>query len=343
MFIVLERKTQKSHLDEIFAFLQKQKINYRLIHARERIVIDISHNEEEADREQLLSLEGVEKVFYITEPYKLVSRNFMEENTVIDLDLVRIGSEDPTVIAGPCSVESEEQIMEAAWLVKAHGVQILRGGAFKPRTSPYSFQGLREKGLEILAKAREETGLYIITEVVDTMDIPVVAQYADILQIGSRNMLNYELLKAVGRINKPILLKRAMSATMKEFLLSAEYLMSEGNTQVILCERGIRTFDDFSRNTLDLAIIPAIQKITHLPVIVDPSHATGRSDLIEPMSMAALAAGAQGLMIEIHPNPPKSFSDANQALNPQQFANLMHKINHYLEWQKAYANTPHAY
>jgi len=343
MIILLEKKAQKVCYDEIIAFLQKEKINYRPIHANERIVIDLSRNVRVLDREKLLSFDGVDKVFTDTEPYRLVSRNFIEENTIIELDLVQIGGETPIVIAGPCSVESEEQILEIALLVKAQGLQILRGGAFKPRTSPYSFQGLRERGLELLGKAREETGLYIITEVVDTKDIPMVAQYADILQVGSRNMRNYELLKAVGRVNKPILLKRSMSATMKEFLLSAEYVMSEGNTQVILCERGIRTFDDFSRNTLDLAIVPATQKITHLPIIVDPSHATGRADLIEPMSMAALAAGAQGLMIEVHPNPPKSFSDADQALDPKQFANLMHRINHYLEWQKAYAKTPHAY
>ncbi|MFQ5584533.1 MAG: N-acetylneuraminate synthase family protein, partial [Calditrichia bacterium] len=228
MFIVMSKKATREQTESVLSFINKQEIKYVLIEAKERAIIDISREKQEIDKEQLLALEGVEKVFHINEPYRLVSRDFMVEDSLIEIGDVQIGGEIPVIIAGPCSVESEEQILETAWLVKEQGIKILRGGAFKPRTSPYSFQGLREKGLELLAKAREETGLYIITEVVDTADLTLVSQYADILQIGSRNMLNYELLKAVGRSKKPVLLKRAMSAKLDEFLMSAEYIISEG-------------------------------------------------------------------------------------------------------------------
>ena len=266
--------------------------------------------------------------------YRLVSRDFKPENTVISLGDVKIGGADPVIIAGPCAVESEEQILETARLVRSQGVRLMRGGAFKPRTSPYSFAGLGEAGLRLLAEAREKTGVMIVTEVLDTRDVGLVSQYADVLQIGSRNMQNYKLLRAVGQTKKPILLKRGMSAQLQEFLMSAEYIMAEGNQQVILCERGIRTFVEYSRNTLDLNVIPAIKKISHLPIIVDPSHGTGRRDLVEPMSMAALAAGADGLIVEIHPHPDQSWSDPEQALSPEQFSHLMRQINHFIEWQK---------
>ena len=266
--------------------------------------------------------------------YRLVSRDFKPENTVISLGDVKIGGADPVIIAGPCAVESEEQILDTARLVRSQGVRLMRGGAFKPRTSPYSFAGLGEAGLRLLAEAREKTGVMIVTEVLDTRDVGLVSQYADVLQIGSRNMQNYKLLRAVGQIKKPILLKRGMSAQLREFLMSAEYIMAEGNQQVILCERGIRTFVEYSRNTLDLNVIPAIKKISHLPIIVDPSHGTGRRDLVEPMSMAALAAGADGLIVEIHPHPDQSWSDPEQALSPEQFSHLMRQINHFIEWQK---------
>ncbi len=266
--------------------------------------------------------------------YRLVSRDFKPENTVISLGDVKIGGADPVIIAGPCAVESEEQILETARLVRSQGVRLMRGGAFKPRTSPYSFAGLGEAGLRLLAEAREKTGVLIVTEVLDTRDVGLVSQYADVLQIGSRNMQNYKLLRAVGQTKKPILLKRGMSAQLQEFLMSAEYIMAEGNQQVILCERGIRTFVEYSRNTLDLNVIPAIKKISHLPIIVDPSHGTGRRDLVEPMSMAALAAGADGLIVEIHPHPDQSWSDPEQALSPEQFSHLMRQINHFIEWQK---------
>lgn len=266
--------------------------------------------------------------------YRLVSRDFKPENTVISLGDVKIGGADPVIIAGPCAVESEDQILETARLVRSQGVRLMRGGAFKPRTSPYSFAGLGEAGLRLLAEAREKTGVMIVTEVLDTRDVGLVSQYADVLQIGSRNMQNYKLLRAVGQTKKPILLKRGMSAQLQEFLMSAEYIMAEGNQQVILCERGIRTFVEYSRNTLDLNVIPAIKKISHLPIIVDPSHGTGRRDLVEPMSMAALAAGADGLIVEIHPHPDQSWSDPEQALSPEQFSHLMRQINHFIEWQK---------
>lgn len=268
---------------------------------------------------------------------RLVCREYKSENTVVKIGEAAIGGEGPTIIAGPCAVESEHQILEIARLVKSHGIRIMRGGAFKPRTSPYSFTGLGEEGLRLLAKARRETGVRVVTEVLDAMDVPIIAEYADMLQIGSRNMQNYKLLKAAGRANKPVLLKRGMSARLDEFLMSAEYVMSEGNEQVVLCERGIRTFVEYSRNTLDLNVIPAIKQLSHLPVIVDPSHGTGHRSLVEPMSLAALAAGADGLIVEVHPQPEKSWSDPEQALSPEGFARLVDKVNHFIDWQKQYA------
>jgi len=272
--------------------------------------------------------------------YSLVHRNHKAENTVIHLPGVTFGAGVPVVIAGPCAVENETQILEIAGLVRDQGVKIMRGGAFKPRTSPYSFAGLEEKGLQLLAKARQETGVLIVTEVLDTQDVQLVAEYSDILQIGSRNMQNYKLLKAVGRIDKPVLLKRGMSARLEEFLGSAEHIMSEGNDQIILCERGIRTFVEYSRNTLDLNVVPVIKKESHLPIIVDPSHGTGRRDIIEPMSMAALAAGADGIMIEVHPHPEKAWSDPEQALSPEQFSHLMKNVNDFIEWRRTHALSP---
>lgn len=275
-----------------------------------------------------------------TKNLKLVSRDFQREDTLIRLGSFVIGGGQPVIIAGPCSVESEPQIIETARLVKKHGAHLLRGGAFKPRTSPYSFQGLGKTGLELLQKAREDTGLAVVTEVMDTADVPLVAEYADILQVGSRNMQNFRLLKAVGRINKPVLLKRGMAATLHEFLMSAEYILHEGNSRVILCERGIRTFVEHTRNTLDLSLVPAVKQISHLPIIVDPSHGTGRREFIEPMSLAALAAGADGLMIEVHPRPDEARSDAGQTIGAEQFFQLMQKVNHFIEWQKSYASAP---
>lgn len=270
------------------------------------------------------------------QPYKLAGRTSNSESTRIDVNGTVIGGSEPVVIAGPCSVENREQILSIAQSLRELGVSILRGGAFKPRTSPYFFQGLGEQGLRLLAEAREATGMSIITEVMDTADVELVADYADILQIGSRNMQNYSLLKAVGRLQKPVMLKRGMSAQLMEFLSSAEYILAGGNTQVILCERGIRTFVEYSRNTLDLNIVPAVKALSHLPIIVDTSHGTGKRSFVEPMSIAALAAGADGLMVEVHPHPDQAMSDAEQALSVGQFTQLLHKARSFAEWRTSF-------
>jgi len=258
--------------------------------------------------------------------YRLVSREYKAEDTVIRLGDVVIGGTAKVFIAGPCAVESREQLLTTARLVRQGGAQILRGGAFKPRTSPYDFQGLAEKGLEYMAEARALTGLKIVTEVLEPDAVPVVAQYADLLQIGARNMQNFSLLKAVGRSQKPVVLKRGLAATMDEWLQAAEYILYEGNQQVVFCERGIRTFATHSRNTLDMSVIPALKQASHLPVIVDPSHATGRRDLVAPMSLAGLAAGADGIMVEMHPNPEIALCDGPQSLYPQEYFLLMQEL-----------------
>lgn len=257
----------------------------------------------------------------------LASREFKQEDTVIDVDGVAIGNCSVAVMAGPCAVESREQLLLSANAVKKSGAQFLRGGAFKPRTSPYSFQGLEELGLELLAEAREHTGLKIVTEVMDVESVPRVSRYADMLQIGSRNMQNFQLLRAVGKTDKPVLLKRGLAATLDEWLNAAEYILSEGNQNVVLCERGIRTFENYTRNTLDLSAVAAIKTMSHLPVIVDPSHGTGVWQLVEPMAKAAIAAGADGLMIEVHPNPAEALSDGKQSLTPENFDGLMMRID----------------
>jgi 3-deoxy-7-phosphoheptulonate synthase len=261
----------------------------------------------------------------MTEKY-LYSRKSKKPNTIINVNGIKIGGKNIVVMAGPCAVDNLSFILKTAKSIKKSGAKILRGGAFKPRTSPYSFQGLGEKGLRILAKARQETGISIVSEVMDTKDIKLIEKYVDIIQIGARNMQNFSLLKAVGKTKKPVLLKRGLSAVLKEFLMAAEYIMKEGNKNVILCERGIRTFVEYTRNTLDLNIIPALKRETHLPIIVDPSHATGRTDLVIPMSRAAIAAGADGLIVEVHPTPKKSISDKDQTLNLKQFDQLMKEI-----------------
>ncbi len=275
-----------------------------------------------------------------SQPYRLAGLRYKSTPTHIDINGTVIGASDPVVIAGPCAVEHREQIVSVARNLRELGVTILRGGAFKPRTSPYSFQGLGEQGLRLLAEAREATGMSIITEVMDASDVELVSDYADILQIGSRNMQNYTLLKAVGRVRKPVMLKRGMSAQLAEFLASAEYILAGGNEQVILCERGIRTFVEYSRNTLDLNVVPAVKAVSHLPIIVDTSHGTGRRDLVEPMSIAALAAGADGLMIEVHPDPDNALSDADQAVSIDYFARLLKKVHSFAEW-RASSNNAH--
>jgi 3-deoxy-7-phosphoheptulonate synthase len=271
----------------------------------------------------LESFPGVEKVLPILKPYKLVSRDFQSEDSVIEVDGQKIGGKRVHVMAGPCSVESREQVLETAIPVKQAGATFLRGGAFKPRTSPYAFQGLGEEGLNYLANARKVTGLPVITEVLDPRDLDLVYRYADILQIGARNMQNFKLLTEVGKLDKPVMLKRGMSATIQEFLLSAEYIASGGNRKIILCERGIRTYETETRNTMDLSAVPLLKQLSHLPVFVDPSHGTGRWDLVAPMALAGIAAGADGLLIEVHPRPELALSDGPQSLKPEKFAALM--------------------
>jgi len=271
-------------------------------------------------------MKGVERLVSDTKPFKLSSREFREEDTVVKVGKTEIGSKTLTVIAGPCAVESKQQTLKVAEFVKKNGATILRGGAFKPRTSPYSFQGLGEEGLKILAEARKKTGLSIVTEVMEPRYVKLVAKYADVVQIGARNMQNFPLLFEVGKCGKPVLLKRGMSATIEDLLLAADYVMSKGNEDVILCERGIRTFETATRNTLDISAVPIVKKLSHLPIIVDPSHATGRRDLIVPMAKAGIAAGADGIMVEVHSNPDKALCDGSQSLTLDGFSELMSEI-----------------
>jgi 3-deoxy-7-phosphoheptulonate synthase len=327
MIIIMKHDASEQDLDHVVQVIEKLGYKAHLIRGVERTVVGAVGDERgKARLESLRTLPGVENVVPILKPFKLVGRQLKQENTVIDVSGVLIGGDEIQIMAGPCSVESREQVLEIAATIKEGGAKILRGGAFKPRTSPYSFQGLEEKGLEMLAEARERTGLKIVTEVMDPHTVELVARYADILQVGARNMQNFALLKTLGKINKPILLKRGMMSTIEEFLMSAEYILSEGNYNVILCERGIRTFETATRSTLDLNSIPLIKKLTHLPIIVDPSHATGRWDLVLPMSKASIAAGADGLMIEVHPHPEEAFSDGFQSLLPERYLSLMREI-----------------
>jgi 3-deoxy-7-phosphoheptulonate synthase len=292
----------------------------------QRTAIGITGNKGALDRPVFESLPGVLEVIPVSHAYKLVSREVKPEQTVVRVGGVGVGGADLVVMAGPCAVESREQMLTIARAVKAAGAHILRGGAFKPRTSPYSFQGLGEEGLKILAEAREVTGLPVVTEAVDMEGLDLVERYADAIQIGARNMQNFSLLRRAGRAKKPVLLKRGMSATLEEFLMSAEYILSEGNYDVILCERGVRTFSDFSRNTLDLAMVPAVKDISHLPILVDPSHGTGRRDKVAPLSRAAAAVGADGLIVEVHHDPNRALSDGPQSITPDMLESLMRDL-----------------
>ncbi len=324
MIIVLKPQATQADIDHIMAKIRERGLSPHLSTGQERRVIGVIGDERTIQNVPLAIFPGVESVTPILAPYKLVSREFLKDNTVVAVgDGVSIGGRLVPVMAGPCAVETIAQVTGVAKAVKASGARLLRGGAFKPRTSPYAFQGLAEEGLQYLAEAKKATGLPIITEVVDPRDIELVAQYADVLQIGARNMQNFRLLTEIGRQHKPVLLKRGLSATIKEFLLSAEYIMAGGNHKVILCERGIRTFETQMRNTLDLAAVPLIQKLSHLPVVVDPSHATGRWDLVAPMARAAVAAGADGLLVEVHANPEEALCDGEESLTPPKFAAMM--------------------
>ncbi|MBX7234033.1 MAG: 3-deoxy-7-phosphoheptulonate synthase [Caldilineales bacterium] len=310
-------------LDRVIERVRSLGLDVHLSQGEERTIVGVLGNTAGLDRTSFEVMAGVENTVRITKPYKVASRDFKPADTVIDVGGVKIGGPGLVIMAGPCSVESRSQILEAAQAVKAAGAHILRGGAYKPRSSPYSFQGLGEEGLELLAEARAATGLPIITEVLSPDEVPLVCRYADILQIGARNMQNYRLLQAVGNVQTPVFLKRGLSSTIQELLMSAEYILANGNYNVILCERGIRTFETYTRNTFDINAIPVLKQLSHLPVIGDPSHGTGKWDLIAPIARAALAAGADGLMIEVHPNPDLAWSDGAQSLNPARFGALM--------------------
>ncbi|MFA6456216.1 MAG: 3-deoxy-7-phosphoheptulonate synthase [Bacteroidota bacterium] len=330
MIVVLKPGTKKEEYDHVIERVLEYGFKPHPIIGEERTVIACVGDERgKSQLQQLESLDYVENVVPILKPFKLASKE-TKPRSVVKVGNVSFGNSQFVVIAGPCSVETKEQIILSAEQVKKAGAQMLRGGAFKPRTSPYSFQGLEEEGLKLLAEAREKTGLPFATEVISPSDVALVAKYSDMLQIGARNMQNFALLKEVGRTKRPILLKRGMSSTYKELLMSAEYIMSQGNYDVVLCERGIRTFEDYTRNTFDLTAVPALKEMSHLPVIVDPSHGTGIRSLIPPMAKAAIPVGADGIIIEVHPNPEKAFSDGAQSLMPDQFSKLMDDIRRYL-------------
>jgi len=332
MIIVLKPGATKQEIDHVMEKIEKLGLKPWLSEGVERKIIGVIGEEDVLRVQPLEGIPGVEKVMPILKPYKLASLEYKSEpSTVKVAEGIIIGGKKLTVMAGPCSVEDRGMLLDIARSVKKSGANILRGGAFKPRTSPYSFQGLGEEGLKYLAEAREKTGLAIVTELMDARNLDLVMEYADILQIGARNMQNYDLLKAVGRTDKPVLLKRGMSNTIKEFLMSAEYILAGGNPNVILCERGIRTFEDFTRFTLDINAVPAIKSLSHLPLIVDPSHASGKWGLVPALSRAAVAAGADGLMIEVHPNPEDAFSDGSQSLLPDKFGKVMKEIEQIAE------------
>jgi len=326
MIIVMKPGVPGGEIRNIMDRIKKMKLEPHLLKGTERNVIAVVGDERNLQKQPLEAIPGVEKVMPVLKPYKLASRESKSERTVVKSGCLAVGGKNLAIIAGPCTVENKSILMQTAKGVKAAGARGLRGGAFKPRTSPYAFQGLKGKGLKILVEVRETHGLPVVTEVLDPRDVPAVSKSADILQIGTRNMQNFELLKAVGKQRKPVLLKRGMAAGVDEFLMSAEYVMSQGNYNVILCERGIRTFNDYARNTLDLTVIPALKERTHLPVIVDPSHGTGKRDFVLPMARAAMAAGADGLLLEVHPQPDRAWVDGHQSLSLEEFGRLMQEL-----------------
>jgi 3-deoxy-7-phosphoheptulonate synthase len=326
MLVVMKTGSGEQELSGVMQKLEQSGMTGHVSKGIERTVIGVVGQTYPELRDTLELLPGVEEVIPISKPYKLSSREFKPEDTVIKVGDLIIGGEMLTLIAGPCAVETENQVLETARAVKAAGANVLRGGAFKPSTSPYHFRGLGKQGLEILALAREETGLPFITEILTPQDVELVAKYADILQVGARNMQNFHLLDEVGQVNKPVMLKRGMSATIQEWLLSAEYILSQGNRQVLLCERGIRTFETYTRNTLDISAIPIIKRLSHLPIIGDPSHGTGKWYLVGPLALAVVAAGADGLMVEVHPNPDQALKDGAQSLTFDNFEQLIQQL-----------------
>ncbi|MCZ7543411.1 MAG: 3-deoxy-7-phosphoheptulonate synthase [Anaerolineae bacterium] len=326
MIIVMQKGATPAQISAVVARVEGMGRQVHLSRGEERTIIGVVGDDRTFDRDQFERMDGVEHTVPILKPYKLASREFHPSDSVVDVGGVSIGGQAVVVMAGPCAVESREQLMETAWAAKEAGALILRGGAFKPRTSPYSFQGMGEQGLQLLAEARAETGLLVVTEVMSPSQVSLVATYADILQIGARNMQNYALLHAVGESHKPVLLKRGMMSTMEEWLMSAEYVLSHGNNRVMLCERGIRTFETYTRNTFDINAIAMLKQLTHLPVIADPSHGTGLWELVGPVARGAVAAGADGLILEIHPRPEEAVSDGRQSLKPKRFAELMSEV-----------------
>ncbi len=326
MIAVLKNGTSQKQIDSLINWIESQGLSVHLSAGEYQTIVGLIGDTTKIDEDLLQSLDIVETVKRISEPFKSANRKFHPDNTVVKVDNTSVGGNIFAVMAGPCSVESREQVIEIAKAVKAAGATMLRGGAFKPRTSPYDFQGLKAEGIEYLLEAKKVTGLPIVTEIMNAEHLPMFEQ-VDVIQVGARNMQNFELLKELGRTQKPILLKRGLSATIKEWLMSAEYIMAGGNENIILCERGIRSFDSqYTRNVLDLSAIPVLHELTHLPVIVDPSHATGSSRLVKPMALAAAACGAEGLMIEVHNNPKAALCDGPQSLTPEQFADVMDAV-----------------
>lgn len=327
MIVVMSHTATLRQIGDVIQLLEEWNIKYHVSRGEERTVIGLLGHTSHISREELLDLPAVEEVIRITKPFKMASRDFHPDDSIIRINGFDVGARGAfIVIGGPCSVESREHVLEVAAFVKEQGAHMLRGGAYKPRSSPYSFQGLGEDGLKYLAEARERTGLPVVTEVMSTAELPVVCEYADVIQIGARNMQNFALLKAAGEAKKPVLLKRGLSSTIEEFLLASEYILSGGNLQVILCERGIRTFETYTRNTLDISAVPVIKELSHLPIIVDPSHAAGKRSLVPALAKAALAVGADGIMVEVHGQPEKAKSDGPQSLDFAGFADLMSEL-----------------
>ncbi len=332
MLVVMSHQATQEDVDRVCETIRAMGYTPAPMPGAQRTAVGLVGNDGRVDDSLVIELPGVARVIHVSNPYKQVSREWRPENTIVTIAPgVAFGGEEIPVIAGPCSVETEQQILESARAVKAAGAVALRGGAFKPRSSPYSFQGLGRKGLELLALAKRETGLAVVTEAMDDEGAHLVAEIADCIQIGARNMQNYSLLKTVGKIGKPVLLKRGMAATIQDLLLSAEYILAEGNPHVILCERGLRSFDTTSRNLFDLTAIPVVHQLSHLPIVADPSHGTGRRAVVTPMSRAAVAAGADGIIVEVHPQPDRALSDGAQSLNPEQFGDMMRQLRRVAE------------
>jgi len=326
MIIVMRHGATAKQIADVVAKVESKGMRVNISRGEETTIIGVIGDDRPIDRTQFEALDGVEKTVPILKPFKLASREMHPQDTLVPLDGLKVGGQKIAIIAGPCSVESREQILETAFAVKEAGAIALRGGAFKPRTSPYSFQGMGEKGLELLAEAREATGLPVVTEAMSPEQVALVARYADVIQIGARNMQNYALLNSAGEAGRTVLLKRGMMATIEEWLMSAEYIMAQGNSRVILCERGIRTFEKYTRNTTDINAVPVVKQMSHLPVILDPSHGTGKWEYVTAVARAGIAAGADGLIIEVHPHPEEALSDGAQSLRPEKFAQLVREV-----------------